>query len=266
MRNLILIKIGGSVITEIRRPNTAKKREIRRLLSEIKRAGAGYKIVLGHGGGSFPHTPARRYGVHLGIKRRSSLIGASLTQYAASSLNRIVFDEARRIGLRPFSFAPSAATLTKSGRIIAWDTRNLFHALKSGFLPVTYGDVTIDAKQGVAIVSTEEVLRHIATVARPEKVILGGDTDGVFTANPKVDNRARLINRIDSRNIRAAMKGTGATTKIDVTGGMRSKLAYAYEISKAAKTKCLIINASVPGRLYDAIKGNSVVGTVVDAH
>lgn len=265
MKKLILIKIGGSVITEIHKPNTAKMKEIRRLLSEIKRAGEAYKIILGHGGGSFPHIPALKYKTHLGIINKTSLIGAYLTQYAASTLDRIVLNQARSVGLKPLSFSPSAGALTKSGRIISWDVRNMFHALRNGFLPVTYGDVTIDVKQGVAIVSTEEILRHIATKVRPEKVIIGGDTEGVFTSDPKTDRNARLIREIDKSNIEIAMRGAGATTKIDVTGGMRSKLKYAYEISKTAETTCQIINAAVPGRLYSAIRGENVIGTTVTA-
>ena len=60
------IKLGGSVITNTEKPYTAKIGTIRRVLNEIKEAkrDKDFNLIIGHGGGSFPHIPAHKYKVN----------------------------------------------------------------------------------------------------------------------------------------------------------------------------------------------------------
>ncbi|MGC8587029.1 MAG: isopentenyl phosphate kinase [Candidatus Micrarchaeia archaeon] len=262
MKNLCLVKIGGSAITDISKPNTPRRGEIIRISKEIHAARKHVSIIVGHGSGSFGHVPAAKYKVQLGLINSRSLEGASMTQHAAAMLHRIVIGEMFKVGLKPASFPPANA-ITSGGRIKEWYITPIMRALENGFLPVTYGDVTMDLKQGVAIVSTEEALRYLANELKPSRIILGSDIDGVFTSNPKIDTNARLISRIDSRNIGSALSGASGSTKVDVTGGMRTKLKYLYEMSKNTGAEGMIVNINVPGRLYKAMLGKHVVGTVV---
>ncbi|MCL5430232.1 MAG: isopentenyl phosphate kinase [Candidatus Marsarchaeota archaeon] len=262
---LVLVKIGGSIITDVNRENTAKPKVIRRLADEVKIASenANVKIGLGHGSGSFGHVSGSKYKTHLGLIHNESKKGASLTQHVAASLHRIVINEFCNVGANPLSFPPSSAAITTNRRIIEWDIRPITTALRHGFIPITCGDVTLDTELGVTIVSTEEPLRYIANKLKPERVIMGGDVDGVYTANPKLAKYARLVDVIDKHNIKEALSGVSGSTKVDVTGGMRSKLEYAYEIAKSCGASVHIVNAEVPGRLYSAMVGDPVTGTVV---
>jgi isopentenyl phosphate kinase len=265
MKRLVLIKIGGSAITDIMKESVAKPEVIRRLAGEIKRAAATTQIVLGHGSGSFGHVIGDRYKVHEGLINDKSVEGAALTQDIAAQLNRIVVKEFCAAGINAISFPPSAGAISKNRRIFEWNINPLEAALKHGLLPVTYGDVVADDELGVTIVSTEEALRYIAEKLKPEKVILGADIDGVFTANPKIVKDAKLIKEINGENIDEALKGAGISTKIDVTGGMKSKLQYSYEMAKSCNTVCQIVNIGVPGRLYSAIIGEEVPCTTIRA-
>jgi isopentenyl phosphate kinase len=264
MTRLILIKLGGSSITDIGKESVARVDVIRRLAQEMKGASDDTRLIVGHGSGSFGHIPGHKYRVKEGLINEDSRKGASLTQYVASQLHSIVIGELNEAGLNPRSFPPSSSVVTSDRRIIDWNIDPVRSVLDSGFTPVVYGDVTIDLKLGVTIIPTEEPLRYLAEKLRPAKVILGGDTDGIFTSNPKLDPGAKLIERIDSSNIEEALKAAGDSTKIDVTGGMRSKLEYAYGMAKLGST-CQIINVLVPGRLRSAILGEETVGTVISA-
>ncbi len=53
MKRLYLVKLGGSVRTDIKHPNIARTIVIDRLMSEVKRALKTNDIILGHGAGSF---------------------------------------------------------------------------------------------------------------------------------------------------------------------------------------------------------------------
>ncbi len=265
MKGLILVKLGGSSITDIEKPNVARHDVIKRLANEVKSASANKKIILGHGSGSFGHVLAKKYRTHEGLINEDSLLGAALTQNVAAQLHRIVIDEFCNAGINALSFPPSSNAITKNRKITHWNVRPIKHALKNGFLPVTCGDVVLDSELGVTIASTEEAFSYLAKKLKPEKIILGGDTDGVFTANPKLVKDAKLIEEINSSNIDEALRGAGASTKVDVTGGMKTKLEYAYNIAKLYNTKCQIVNINVPGRLHSAIIGEKILGTVIKA-
>ncbi len=262
MNGLILIKIGGSSITDTKKENTAKPEVIRRLADEIRNS-ASSNIILGHGSGSFGHVVAKKYSVHEGLINDKSKEGASLTQNVAAQLHRIVINEFCSKGINVVSFPPSAGAVSENRRITEWNLPAMQEALKNGFLPVTCGDVVMDSKLCVTVISTEEALRYIAMQLKPHKVILGGDIDGVFTSNPKINPDAKLIEEIDGSNIEEALKGASGSTKTDVTGGMKTKLEYAYEIAKTCQTTCQIVNIDVPGRLASAIKDEKTIGTII---
>ncbi len=60
--------------------------------------------------------------------------------------------------------------------------------------------------------------------------------------------------------------GSGDSRKIDVTGGMRSKVEYLYNISKETGAECQIINISSKGRLHDALLEKKVIGTIINGN
>ncbi len=265
MTKLILVKLGGSVLSDTRKENTPKLRQINRLVKEIKQGSKGAMVVVGHGSGSFAHIPAHRYGLQKGLHNKMSRKGASITQEVAARLHTLVLRSMIKNGLDALSFRPAAGGMTSNGKLVQWNIEPLKRALESGFVPVTMGDVVIDAKKGIAVIPTEEALEYLAARLKPYKVIIGGDIDGVFTSNPMLHKDAKLIRNITRRNIRKAAAGAGASLKIDVTGGMSSKLSYLYNISKRYHTRCQIVNATVPGRLRDAMLGKNVIGTSIKA-
>ncbi len=76
MNEIVFIKLGGSVITKPE-PYTADYDVIKSVLTEIKeiKEKRHINILIGHGGGSFPHIPAHEYRVSEGIINEKSLYG-----------------------------------------------------------------------------------------------------------------------------------------------------------------------------------------------
>ncbi|MCL4365507.1 isopentenyl phosphate kinase [Candidatus Marsarchaeota archaeon] len=258
---IIMIKLGGSVITEVDHPITPKISKIRELLREIKKS-KRQNIIIGHGGGSFPHVPAHKYKIQEGLINSSSLFGTALTQKAASDLHSIIISEMLRLKMRAFSFSPSSSVVARGKRIMKWDVAPIKSALELGFVPVVYGDVAIDMKQGICITSTEEIFRYLSGKLKPWKIIIGTDVDGVFTSDPKASDGARLIKVITRDNLNKA-DFSNIRRKFDVTGSMRSKVLALYEMSRNSHAVCQIINANKRGRLYDAISGKKVMSTII---
>ncbi|PJB99294.1 MAG: uridylate kinase [Candidatus Nealsonbacteria bacterium CG_4_9_14_0_8_um_filter_35_12] len=264
MKNLILVKLGGSLITDKTKPFTLRLDIIKRLAREIREAGKkkNIKLIIGHGGGSFPHKPAKDYKVNEGIINKESFKGICLVQEAAARLNRIVVKSLIEAGLNAISVQPSAGLIAKKGRIKKWYLEPLKEMLRHNLLPVPYGDVALDTKKGCCIISTEEILNYLARKLGSKKIILAGITDGVFDKDPNKYSDAKLIPEINSKNYKIVKKYLTESAGIDITGGMFHKVERMLELIKIG-VKTEIINGRKEGYLRKALLGQKVRGTII---
>ncbi|MGI0141629.1 MAG: isopentenyl phosphate kinase [Candidatus Micrarchaeales archaeon] len=266
MKNeLYFIKLGGSIITDTSKPSTHRKDQILRLLGEIKTAkkSKDFDLILGHGAGSFGHITAKQYRIDEGIINDESIKGIALTHKAMRDLNRIVIEAAEDVGLSLYPFAPSSFAHSHDKKIVGGDLEAMKKALSSGFIPIVHGDGMFDSKQGVSVASTEEVFRFIATGIKPSKIILGTDMDGVYDSDPAENPNAKLVPLIDSSNIEGMIMSTGGARKVDVTGGMKTKLTLLYDMAKSTGATGYIVNAGRPGVIENLLVSGEAVGTKV---
>ena len=261
MNNLTLIKFGGSVITDKAGQQAADLPLIERLARELRAARASdpsLAVVVGHGSGSFGHPVAARYGVQRGIAPGASWQGFAETAAAALRLNRIVVDALLAAGLPALSLQPSATLKSDRGLLTHWDVETVQLALDCNLLPVVHGDVAFDTAQGAAIISTEQLFRHLAlhTPLRPARIILVGEA-GVFTADPHRDPLATRIPLITGATIAGVLDQTGSSHATDVTGGMRSKLELMWSLIEALPNLEVQLIAPHEGLLTRALLGHA---------
>ncbi|RME50190.1 MAG: uridylate kinase, partial [Caldilineae bacterium] len=184
---LVYLKLGGSLITDKRRAETPRMDVLERLAQEIaaaRQAAPDLALVLGHGSGSFGHVTARRYGTRDGVHTPEEWYGFAATADAAARLNRLVVAAFLAAGLPAWSIQPSVALRCRNGQVVQGPEATVAAALERGLLPVVYGDVALDAARGGTIASTEEIFAWLARTLPPGRVILAGEVDGVYTADP----------------------------------------------------------------------------------
>jgi len=261
MQDVFLVKLGGGLITDKSKPEALRKQVLERLCREVHEARleAGLTLVVGHGGGSFPHQPAHDYSVQKGVMGADSLTGISLVQDAASRLNRFVVRAFLDAGEQAVSIQPSASLYTRKGRVVDWYTKPLEMALDQGMLPVPYGDVVFDSEIGCSIVSTEVLLGVLARKLKSKKLFIVTQEDGVFADFPK---KEELIQEITPANFESLKPSLGGSHGKDVTGGMLHKVERMLEIAESG-AEIKIINGLVEGRLKKALLGEDVPGTLV---
>lgn len=257
-----VLKLGGSVITDKRKPLTPNLRAIERLANEISRAKVS-SLILVHGGGSFGHPVAERYGIAEGYGAPSQIMGFSETHRAMTELNSLVMKALISHNIAAVEVQPSSCVVTKAGRIINMELRPLKKMLKMGFVPVLYGDAVFDSEKGFAILSGDQLVSSLAIALGGERIIMAVDVDGLYTADPKTDSSAQLLDRItleELKSLKHTIEGAKAT---DVTGGMLGKM---LELTAAIehKIQTLIVNATKPQRVYKALKGEEVRGTIIE--
>jgi isopentenyl phosphate kinase len=263
VEELILIKLGGSVITDKSREYVARGENVSRLAGEIKEASGKFagKFILGHGAGSFAHVPAAKYQTKKGLVNRDSLFGMSVTEEAARWLNSIVIKKFISEKLPVFSFSPASFLI--SDRVVGSKSYldPIKNALSIGVIPVVYGDVIMDTKTGFTIFSTETILSIIAQELLKDykiRMIYCTDVDGVYDVNKKT------IAKITPSNFEKAKKAILGASTVDVTGGMLHKVEESLKLAKETGIETLIINGTRAGELTKAILGEAN-GTLISS-
>jgi len=244
MKNLILVKLGGSVITDKSRPFTARNAVISSLGKKIKKEyiSKSTDLIIGHGAGSFAHIPAAKYQVQKGIVNKDSIWGFSLTADAAIEINRIVIKELLKLKLKVASFAPMSFIYEK--KLI---TEHIKKALSIGITPVIYGDVIMDEKRGFHINSGEATLdllaKKLAKYYKKITVIYFTDTNGVY------DNKGKTIEKITPKNFFEVKRFLMGSGNIDVTGGMIHKVQESLNLVKKLDAEVYIMNGLSRGKI-----------------
>jgi len=260
MKPVILIKIGGSLITDKKREFWVRKGVLNRICREIgELVEGGHKIVLGHGSGSFGHVPAKKYKMHLGFVSKQSGWGLVKTAAAARELNGIVVEALIKAGVGAVAVSPLSMMTAKNGELKSINVKSVEEILKWDLLPVVYGDVILDSERGCTIFSTEKALRYLGLGLKKRGLVIGkvihvGRARGFLV-------KGKVIPEITT-NVFGKLKGeVFETNGVDVTGGMMHKVEEALVLAKKG-VESLIVGGE-KGNLTSAVLGNGFVGTRV---
>jgi isopentenyl phosphate kinase len=257
-----VLKLGGSVITDKEKPLTPDLKAIERLAAEISRAKVS-PLILVHGGGSFGHPFAEQYEIAGGYFDSSQILGFSQTHLAMTLLNSWVMEALISHNIPAVEVHPSSCAVTKAGRIANMELEPLKKMLKMGFVPVLYGDAILDSEQGFAILSGDQLVSSLAIKLGACRIIMGADVDGLYTADPKTDSSAQLIEHVTLEELKSLKHQIEGSKTTDVTGGMLGKMV---EVTLAIEhgIETVIVNATKSGRVYKALKGKKVIGTIIE--
>lgn len=263
-RPIILIKLGGSVITNKDIPMSMKNGYLASLVKQVQRAMTETpekQMIVGHGSGSFGHVPASQYQTIDGFINDESVLGMAIVQDAAAQLNRKVVYEFIKNHVPAVTFAPSN-TLVTAGRKEQGNFFKLLETyLEKGLFPVTYGDVLVDTKQGCTIWSTEEVLAHLT-----ERFLTEGYTVEAVVHVTEVagflDASKKVIPEITAHNWPELKKHLGVTKGFDVTGGMGLKIEESLYLAEKG-VKSVILSGIKADNLYNYLVGKTWTGTTI---
>lgn len=257
-RSLILLKLGGSLITDKSRPRTLRRETLRRLAEEIAAARQqmpAMQLIVGHGAGSFAHVSAKKHGTKMGVKTPEQWLGFAEVWWDAATLNRLVIEAFYEAGLPVLSLPPSASITAREGAVARWDLSPLKRTLEAGLVPVIYGDVIFDLQRGGTILSTEDLFAHLATQLQARRMLLAGIEPGVWQDFP---HRSTVIAKITPENYQDILHVLSGSTATDVTGGMESKVNQGVAlINKFPELEILIFSGDDPGNLQEVLLGAS---------
>lgn len=262
MKKIILIKLGGSVITDKSKPYTARPEIIKQLAAEIKICwDKGYRFLVAHGGGSFPHTSAAKYKTTEGLFNKQSVFGLAVVQQDAIAINRIVNKIFLEEGLPVLSFAPSSFTLAGNKNLLEIFASPIIEALKIDVLPIVFGDIILDKSLGCCIFSGETTLDNLINPIIKagfliDKVIQCGITDGVY------DEKGQTIPLITKKSFLKLEKQISGSSSTDVTGGMVHKIKESLIMAEKG-IDSLIINGERQNCISEILLNGVDLGTKI---
>lgn len=260
MPPLVVVKVGGSVLTY----KKEKKIEINQKLldsicGEISEAFTDFPLIFVHGTGSYGHIYAQRFALLKGASKERQKRGAVVTRVSVQSLNTKIIQNLWNFNIPAIPAPPASIMSAKEGRIDNANLRPILRMLSDGFLPVLYGDLVLDSKYDMSIISSDQIACYLSEKLNVTRLVMGTDVDGVFIVDPKSGKYGDLVEVINSENYIEILNQLKSGS--DATKAMKGKIEELLMLSKRG-SKAIIVNATKK-RLGDAIKGKKVIGTIV---
>lgn len=262
MKDLVIVKLGGSVLTDKSKGRGAfRKGVVRRIAEEIVQARQKkpFDLILVHGAGAYPHYLTRKYTISEGFKDKNSAFGFAHIKKELFRLNNQVWAECLAVGLVVCTVQPSAVVFTSGGRINSFDVRLLESLISMGIVPLLMGEDSIDDKKGIAILSGDRIVAYLGKKYRAKKIVFVSDVGGVYDKNPKVYPDAKLISEINNKNFELVARGMKSFNKNDVSGEMKGKILAIKEDLTGLDVQ--IVSGFVKGALKNVLVGAKFSGT-----
>lgn len=243
---MILIKLGGSIITNKQKPLTANISTIKQIASHLRKVKEQYMIV--HGGGSFGHYWSVKYNMHTKPDRYSTK-GVSVVKNSMVDLNKLVLQSFLQSNLNPYCLPPTDFIF--ENKPIIKKVKEIPKIANTGLIPISYGDVMWFGKNKFYILSGDKIMGMLTKILKPRLAIFVTNVDGVYS-NIKTK---KLIHEITTE------RPTITDVKMDVTGGMSRKIKEAIDMSKSG-TNVFFVNGKAPQRIVNAINDKEFEGTI----
>jgi len=243
---MILIKLGGSIITDKQKPLTPNLSAINKIANQLKKVRE--PIIVVHGGGSFGHYWSVIYDMHTKPAKYSKK-GIAVVKNSMVELNEIILNSFLKHGLNPYCLPPTDFMFGDKPDLKK--VKEIAKIAKDGLVPISYGDVLWYGKNKFYILSGDRIMRILAKILKPRLVIFVLNVDGVYSD-------------MKTKKLLYEIKGQETSiseVRIDVTGGMNRKITESIMISKRG-IDVFLVNGNKPERIVSAIKGKNFEGTL----
>ncbi len=248
MAPVAVVKIGTSSIAD--EAGELVDNALWKLANDLATARAGgHELVLVMSGAIAAGMPAlglRSRPTDIGTLQAIAAVGQPRLQERMNSLLGALGIVAGQVLLTPYDFAHRNQYL---------HARETLHRLRElGVLPIVNENDTV-ADDEIRYGDNDRLAALVAHLVRADTLLLLTDTGGMFTADPRHDAGASLIEEIVEVDEAMEQAAGGAGTERG-SGGMASKLAAA-KIAAWSGVRAVIASASAPDVIAEALAGRA---------
>ena len=212
---MILIKLGGSIITNKEKPLSPRKKTIDNILKEIGKIKE--PVIIVHGGGSYGHYWSVKYDMHT-KPAKTTPKGVAIVKNSMVELNKIILDSAVKNKVNSYCLPPT--DFMKGNKSIRSKILTINDIAKSGLTPITFGDALWYGQKKSYILSGDVIMTTIAKVLKPRLSLFVLNVDGVYS-----DLKSKKLIHDFKKETPKIQENT-----MDVTGGMTRKITEATKI------------------------------------
>jgi glutamate 5-kinase len=251
---IAVVKVGTSSITSD--SGEIDEAALVKLCAELADArAAGHDVVLVSSGAIATGLPVLGFAKRprdIGTLQAVAAVGQPRLMERLSTLLAVHDLVAGQVLLTPYDFGHRSQYLHARA--------TLARLLDLGVVPVVNENDTV-ADDEIRFGDNDRLAALVAHLVGADILVLLTDTSGVFTADPRLDSGASLIEEI--REVDAALEAVaGGAGTARGSGGMASKLAAA-KIAAWSGVRAVIAGAREPGVVRRALTDGESVGTVV---
>jgi len=258
-KNIIILKLGGGLLTDKNKPFSIREEVVESAIRQVIKANE--KLILIHGGGSFGHPLAKKYSISQGLDNSipNQILGVAQTHHSMNRFNTYLINQfleqeypVLSIQASSIFIKDSEVTSTKSLDVIET-------ALDLNLMPILYGDIILDKQGSFSIISGDQIILALCQNLKDyniSKVVFAMESEGLYIVDKKNSENCKLVtecysNELDSLNL------ADLGQKIDVTGGIKSKLDFIRTICKS-KIPVQLINGLTEGNIYKSLRNQKV--------
>ena len=257
--SVILLKLGGGLLTDKNKPLSIREDVVKSAVKQI--IDANEKVILIHGGGSFGHPLAKKYSISNGIDKTipDQILGVAETHHAMIKFNSYLIEQFLESSYPVLSFQTSSI-FTKDSEVISTKSLDVIEiALDLNIMPILYGDIILDKQGSFSIISGDQIILALCQNLHNynvSKVVFAMESDGLYVVDKDNSENCKLVtecysNELDSLNL------ADLGQKIDVTGGIKSKLNFIKTICKS-KIPVQLLNGLIEGYIHKSLRNQKI--------
>jgi len=258
-KKIILLKLGGSLLTDKNKPFSIREEVVKSAVRQI--IDAKEKLVLIHGGGSFGHPLAKKYNLSKGLDTTipNQILGVAETHQSMVKFNNYIINNFLELNYPVLSIQPSSIFVKDSQVMLTKTLDAIETALDLNILPILYGDIILDKQGSFAIISGDQIIVELCEKLPNysiSKVVFAMESDGLYIEDNNNSENCKLVTECYSNEL-DRLKLADLGQKIDVTGGIRSKVKLIKKICKS-KIQVQLINGLIEGYIYKSLKNQEL--------
>ena len=265
-QDLTVLKLGGSLLTDKRKPYVIRKDVLESAASEIKECineGLIQSLILVHGVGSYGHPLVLEHQLHKGFQSTDQILPIAKTQAKVNEFRHMIVKQFHDIDIPMVLLHPSSMIISEKMRMTNYFLDALRSFVDLQTVPLLGGDMLIDSVMGWSVGSGDQLAVLLAKEMGAKKLIFASDVTGIYSADPKSMPDALPIERINLNELEATLERMGVSGVTDASGAMKGKLmsiAHAKPLIEKG-LKVGLISMMEYGTLKTFLKGDKVQAT-----
>lgn len=259
-----IVKLGGSLITHKDGYCESNVDAIRDFGCAVAAAWPQVRgrLVVVLGGGSYGSGVVTRYGLRNSSDTWKPTDLGRMTMKMFDLLTTVA-SLWREEGVACFPFQTAAWVVASDRHRLNGFVEPILRVMTLGVVPLLSGDLVFDERSGFMICSSDRVPELLARHVPIRRVVMLTDVPGVFDLTNQHEGEPSVLRTVNRENASRALAASGASKKVDVTGGMRNKVDAALRLAQLG-VESVICDGRDPQVFREALLAPMPPGTIFE--